>query len=407
MIGLAAVAVILAVGWLGSSRRDLVRPRVVLSALILQMTIALIILKIPAGTAVIHMLGLGVGQLVACAQVGTTLLFGDLGAVPFRDSILITVLPAIIFFSALISILYHFGWMQMLIRLVGGAIGFVVGVGRIEAMVAAANIFVGQAESPLVVRPYLQGLSRPQIFALMTSGMAGVAGTVLAAYAQLGVRIDYLLAASFMSAPAGLLMAKLVMPDDPALANAPALASVSVEASGVPTSRSNVILVVAEGTQAGLMIAARLAAMLLTFTALIALGNMVVSGVGGVVGFDGVTIQSVLGHILASAMWLLGLSWPDAVVAGGLFGQKIILNEFVAYADYVHVQAGLSAHAQAIMTFALCGFANIGSIGIQMAVLGGIAPDRRDVIASLGFRALFAASLANLLNAAIAGIMIP
>lgn len=402
--GLLAVPGILLVAWLCSSARAAIRPRIVVSALALQVTVALLVLKVPVGQAAVHMLGTGIDALLACSRVGVSLLFGDLAAAPVRNSIVLFVLPAIVFFSALVSILYHLGWMQMLIRVLGGGIARIVGVGRIEAMVAAANIFLGQTESPLVVRPYLHGLPPAQVFAVMTSGMSGVAGTVLAAYAQLGVRLDYLLAASFMSAPAGLLMAKIMMPDVPA--GAPSAAG-PAPAEASEAVRGNIIMAASEGAQTGLKIAAGVGAMLLAFTALVVLANLLLAAAGNAVGIDGLTIQYLLGQLLSPVLYLFGLTWGEAVIAGGLFGEKLILNEFVAYVDYVRVQSALSPHAQAVTTFALCGFANIGSIAIQMAVLGGISAEKRVIVASLGLRALFAASLANLLNAAIAGIVIP
>jgi CNT family concentrative nucleoside transporter len=406
LTGYIAIPALLTAAWLCSSSRATIRWGVVVRAFALQVLIALVVLRMPWGREALEVLGRGIDALLGCARVGVNLLFGDLAAASVRNSIVLFVLPTIIFFSALVSILYHLGWMQMLIRVVGGAIARLVGVDRIEAMVAAANIFLGQTESPLVVRPYLSGLSRSQVFAVMTSGMAGVAGTVLAAYAQLGVRLDYLLAASFMSGPAGLLMAKILLPD-PVGATVATATEVPPEASqAVHAAHGNLIMAASEGAQTGLKIAAGVGAMLLAFSALVALANLLLGAGGHAIGIDGLTVQNLLGQALAPVMYLFGLSWSEAVAVGGLFGEKLVLNEFVAYVDYVRLHGELSGHAQAVATFALCGFANLGSIAIQMAVLGGISASQRAVVASLGLRALLAASLANLLNAAVAGLLI-
>ncbi|HEX8412643.1 MAG TPA: nucleoside transporter C-terminal domain-containing protein [Sphingomicrobium sp.] len=372
--------------WLCSSSRSSIRLRVVLSALAVQIGIAIIVLKLPAGRTALQSMAAGVEALLSYSRVGVTLLFGDLISPSVHNSIFLFVLPAIIFFSALVSVLYHLGWMQFLIGILGGGIGRVIGVDRIEGLFAAANIFLGQTESPLVIRPYLRDLGLAQTFAVMTSGMAGVAGTVLAAYAQIGIRLDYLLAASFMSAPAGLLMAKIVMPDTEADRQYAGRVTPTEASGDVARERGNIILAASEGTQTGIRIAAGVGGMLLAFSALIALVNGLLGFGGQTIGIDGLTVQGVLGHVLAPVMYLFGLTWPEAVATGSLFGEKLILNEFVAYVDYVGVQHTLSPHAQAVAIFALCGFANLGSIAIQVAVLGSISKENRALVSKLGLR---------------------
>jgi CNT family concentrative nucleoside transporter len=319
----------------------------------------------------------------------------------------IQALPVIIFFAALVSILYHVGIMQLIVRWIGGGIEKVIGVSKVESLCAAANIFVGQSESPLVIRPYLAGLSQPQVFAVMTSGMAGVAGTILAAYASMGIKIDYLLAASFMSAPGGLLMAKIIMPD-PRTAAETDIANEDVviaEATHDEEKPANIIMAAAQGAQTGVRLAVAVGAMVLAFVALVALANGLLTGVGHWFGIDDLTFQRLLGYVFAPVMFLLNVPWHEAGIAGGLFGEKIVLNEFVAYIS-LGKDTQLSPHTVAVVTFALCGFANFSSIAIQMAVTGSLAPNQRPTIAKLGLRALLSGSLANLMSAAFAGLLL-
>ncbi|HEX6218518.1 MAG TPA: nucleoside transporter C-terminal domain-containing protein, partial [Sphingomicrobium sp.] len=329
-------------------------------------------------------------------------------------------LPVIIFFASLVAILYHLGIMQRVVRWVGGAIGWVTGVSRVESLGAAANIFVGQSESPLVVRPYLAALPPSHLFTLMSVGMAGVAGTILAAYAGLlGERyLPYLLAAAFMSAPGGILMAKLIMPDEPA---GPDELQLKGGSTAAPEDEieihtfeegerpANIIMAAAQGAQTGVKLAVAVGAMVLAFVALVALANGILGGIGGWFGRPDLSFQEIVGALFSPVMYLIGIPWSEAGVAGGLFGTKIVLNEFVAFIDLGNAAgpaAGLSDRSRAIVTFALCGFANFSSIAIQMAVTGNLAPNQRPMIARLGLRALLAGSLANLMSAALAGLMI-
>ena len=319
------------------------------------------------------------------------------------NSFAIAALPVIIFFSALISILYYLNIMQFIIKWVGGAIQKITGISKVESLCAAANIFVGQSESPLVIRPYLAGLTPSQLFTVMSVGMAGVAGTILAAYAAMGIRIDYLLAAAFMSAPGGILMAKIIMPDRPEdLQVEDFVTAVEYE----DEKPANIIMAAAMGAQTGVKLAVAVGAMVLAFVALVALANGILGGVGGWFGQPDLSFQQILGTVFAPIMYLIGVPWGEAQAAGGLFGTKIVLNEFVAFIELGQEQASLSPLTVAIGTFALCGFANFSSIAIQMAVTGGLAPNQRPMIAKLGLKALAAGSLANLMSAALAGLLI-
>lgn len=444
LTGIAGIVVILLIAFALSTNRRAIRPRVVGAAFGLQIGIAVLVLYVPIGRVVIQGMANGVTALLGYAGEGTRVIFGDLTnpacvmttAQPLggpahqpldaaaahciypAHAFALGALPVIIFFAALVSVLYHIGVMQFVVRWIGGAIERVVGVSKVESLCAAANIFVGQSEAPLVIRPYLAGLAPSQLFAVMTVGMAGVAGTILAAYALfLGPgALPYLLAASFMSAPGGLLMAKIIMPDPPALVEGEVpldgglpidLQDQTIRAIEAPHEEraANVIQAAAEGARTGVQIAVAVGAMVLAFVSLVALANGILGAVGGLFGHPGLSFQEILGTILAPVAWLLNIPWSEAQAAGGLLGTKVVLNEFVAF-DQLGKMPSLSKHTVAIVTFALCGFANFSSIAIQMASTGSLAPNQRPMIAKLGLRALAAGSLANLMSAALAGLLL-
>lgn len=405
LIGLAGMSLILLIALALSSNRKHIRLRVVGAAFAMQAAIAWLVLYVPAGKAVIAGMSQGVANLLGYAHAGIDFIFGPLATPEIGgNSFALAALPVIIFFASLISILYHLGVMQLIVRWVGGAIQKVTGVSKVESLCAAANIFVGQSESPLVIRPYLASLTPAQLFLVMTSGMAGVAGTILAAYASMGIKIDYLLAASFMAAPGGILMAKIMMPDDPKDAEIEPV--ILAEASHDEEKPANIIMAAAQGAQTGVKLAVAVGAMVLAFVALVALANGLLGGVGAWFGYPDLSFQAVLGWVFQPVMFLLNIPWNEAGQAGGLFGTKIVLNEFVAYINLGQIQGTLSPLTVAITTFALCGFANFSSIAIQMAVTGGLAPNQRPMIAKLGLKALAAGSLANLMSAALAGLML-
>ncbi|KTT69407.1 NupC/NupG family nucleoside CNT transporter [Sphingomonas endophytica] len=439
LIGLAGIAVILLLAVLLSTDRRAIRLRIVASAFALQATIAVIVLYWTPGRAALAGASSGVAALLGYSQKGTEFLFGNLASPTVGgQSFAIAALPVIIFFASLVSILYYLGVMQFVVRWIGGAIEKVIGTSKVESLCAAANIFVGQSESPLVIRPYLAGLTSAQVFTVMTSGMAGVAGTILAAYASMGISIDYLLAASFMAAPGGILMAKIIMPDRvtppegelplgdlPDEARQIELAEARISGRGpaallpegtpgepLPEAThdeekpANLIMAAAQGAQTGVKLAVAVGAMVLAFVALVALANGLLGAAGAWFGLPGLSFQGLLGYIFQPVMFLLNVPWNEAGIAGGLFGEKIVLNEFVAYIDLGKQAAQLSPRTIAVVTFALCGFANFSSIAIQMAVTGSLAPNQRPTIARLGLRALAAGSLANLMSAALAGLLI-
>ena len=420
LLGLGGVIVIILIAVLFSSNRRAIRFRVVGAAFALQAVIAFVVLRTSGGRATIQAMSDGVANLLGYAGKGTEFLFGPSANNPLANTFAIAALPVIIFFASLVAILYHLGIMQRIVRWVGGAIGWVTGISRVESLGAAANIFVGQSESPLVVRPYLSALPPSHLFTLMCVGMAGVAGTILAAYAGLlGPKyLPFLLAAAFMSAPGGILMAKLIMPDDPPspdelqLEGGAAVApedQLEVHTFEEGERPANIIMAAAQGAQTGVKLAVAVGAMVLAFVALVALANGILGGIGHLFGQDGWSFQGAVGALFAPVMYLIGVPWNEAGVAGGLFGTKIVLNEFVAFIDLGNAAgpaAILTERSRAIVTFALCGFANFSSIAIQMAVTGNLAPNQRPMIAKLGLRALLAGSLANLMSAALAGLMI-
>jgi len=408
LIGLLGIVALLAIAVLFSSNRRWIRPRIVIPAFLLQAGFAVLVIGTPWGRAVIQAMSNGVSNLLSYADEGTKFLFGEvLTQAPYGKAVFaIGALPVIIFFASLISVLYYLGVMQLIIKWVGGAIQKVTGITKVESLGAAANIFVGQSESPLVIRPYLAGLTPPQLFTVMTVGMAGVAGTILGAYAgMIGPHLlPYLLAASFMSAPGGILMAKIMMPDDPKDIGIEPI--VMPEASHDEEKPANIIMAAAQGAQTGVKLAVAVGAMVMAFVALVALANGILAGIGGWFGFEGLSFQAIIGTIFRPVMWLMGVPWEESATVGGLFGSKVVLNEFVAFIDLGRAQGDMSAAAVAIATFALCGFANFSSIAIQMAVTGGLAPNQRPMIAKLGLKALLAGSLSNLMSAALAGLML-
>ena len=402
-IGLAGIVVILGIAWLLSSNRKAIKLRVVGAAFALQFVVAAFVIYLPAGQSIIDGMSGAVLKVMGYSKDGIEFVFGGLATQPSVWSFAINVLPMIVFFSALMSVLYHLRIMQVVVRAVGGVLRFVIGTKAVESLNAAANIFIGQTEAPLVVRPYLKGLTEPQMFAVMVSGVASIAGTVLLAYVQFGAELKYLLAASFMAAPGGLLMAKIIMPDEEDESAAEDDAHLRLGKS----PHENVILAAAVGSADGVKLAVNIGAMLVAFIALIALLNGLLGGLASLVGIESLTLQQIFGWLFSPMMYLLSIPWNEAQAAGALFGEKVILNEFVAYSHLTEYLAGMSERTVAIVTFSLCGFANLSSIAILLGGLGSLVPEKKELIARFGLKAVAAGSLSNLMSAALAGLLLP
>ncbi len=400
VISLAGICILFATAFLLSSNRTAVNWRTVGVAFALQFFIGAFALLLPFGKTVLNAVSQGVLGIISYANSGIHFLFGDIGQFKVGFIFAINVLPVIIFFSAFVSVLYYLGIMGWVIRIIGGALQKLLRTSKAESMSATANIFVSQTEAPLVVRPYIPTMSQSELFAVMVGGMATVAGSVLAGYVGLGVELKYLLAASFMAAPGGFLMAKLVIPETETVRE---IEDTEVE---LKENSVNIFDAAANGATAGLKLAVNIGAMLLAFISLIALLNGLLAWAGSFFGVDDISLQLILGELFRPVAFLLGVPWSESGIAGSLIGQKLVLNEFVAFVDYSDKKLLLSEHSQAVVTFALCGFANFSSIAILLGGLGTMAPGRRQDIAKLGIRAVFAAFMANLMSAAIASFFI-
>ncbi|CBV43042.1 NupC/NupG family nucleoside CNT transporter [Halomonas elongata] len=414
IMSLVGMATLIAIALLFSTNRRAIRLRTVIGAFAIQASLGAFVLYVPFGQAVLATVSEAVSQVVQYANDGIDFLFGGLANVEETGFVFaIKVLPVIIFFSSLTAVLYYLGIMQWIIRLLGGALQKALGTSRTESLSATANIFVGQTEAPLVVRPFINRMTQSQLFAVMCGGLASVAGSVLAGYAALGIPMEYLVAASFMAAPGGLLFAKLIMPETETPDDSVSAAEERIEEEDHP---SNVLDAAAAGASSGLRLAANVGAMLLAFIGLIALINGILGGVGGWFGMETLSLEQILGWLFAPLAFLLGIPWSEATLAGSFIGQKLVVNEFVAYINLAPYISGeevvaatgeaMTTHTKAVLSFALCGFANLSSIAILLGGLGSIAPSRRHDIARFGIRAVLAGTLSNLMSATLAGFFI-
>lgn len=418
-MSLVGMLVLLAIAVLLSNNRKAINLRTVGGAFAIQFALGAFVLYVPWGRDLLAGFSNGVSNVINYGNDGTSFLFGGLVSDKMFEVFggggfifAFRVLPTLIFFSALISVLYYLGIMQWVIKILGGGLQKALGTSRAESMSAAANIFVGQTEAPLVVRPFVPKMTQSELFAVMCGGLASVAGGVLAGYASMGVPLEYLVAASFMAAPGGLLFAKILFPevDQPQ-------ENIEDALEGGDDKPANVIDAAAGGAAAGLQLALNVGAMLIAFIGLIALINGILGGLGGWFGMPELTLELLLGWIFAPLAFVIGVPWEEATIAGSFIGQKTVVNEFVAYLNFVpyvgenaQVVAAtgqvMSEKTQAIISFALCGFANLSSIAILLGGLGGLAPSRRHDIARMGIKAVIAGTLSNLMAATIAGFFI-
>lgn len=398
-MGLIGAASILVIAWLLSSNRRAVNVRTVAVAFLIQAGIAATIIVFPVGQQALAAVVRAVQHVINYANDGIEFVFGEQVTPTLGFTIAFNVLPVIVFFAALMSLLYYLGIMQRVVGVLGGGLERLLGTSKAESVSAASNIFVGHTDAPLVVRPYLARMTESELFAVMTGGCATIAGGVMMAYANMGVDLGYLLTASFMAAPGGLLMAKIMVPETDKPAE-----SVQIEPSPDSDEPVNVFEAIGNGAMTGLNVALSVGAMLIAFVALIYLLNGLLGWAGGLVGFESLTLQWLLGYLFAPIAFLIGVPWGEAAEAGSLIGQKLVLNEFYAYAEFVRVREEMSAYTQLVVTYALCGFSNLGSIAILLGGLGAIVPSRRHDIARLGLKAVVAGTFVNLMNASLAGL---
>lgn len=409
--GIMGIVFILGIAFLFSNNKKAINYRTVLGGLAIQILFAFIVLKWELGQKALNWLSTKIQDITSYTNEGVTFLFGGLiGNEGIGFIFAFQVLTVIIFFSSLISVLYYVGIMQWVVKIIGGGLSKLLGTSKSESMSAAANIFVGQTEAPLVIRPYIAKMTQSELFAVMTGGLASVAGSVLIGYSLMGVPLEYLLAASFMAAPAGLIMAKIMIPETKNAVEAQTAATAesmnsTEDIDDKEDEPANVIDAAARGASDGLGLALNVGAMLLAFIALIALVNGILGGIGGWFGFESLSLEMILGWVFAPIAFMIGVPWAEALQAGSFIGQKIVLNEFVAYAAFTPEMANLSDKTNIVISFALCGFANFGSLAILLGGLGGLAPSRRPDIAKLGVRCVIAGALASLLSAAIAGML--
>jgi CNT family concentrative nucleoside transporter len=403
--GLIGLAVILASAWVFSSNRKAIQPRVLLWGLGLQFVFAFLVLRTDAGI-VFQSASVAVNHLIEYAFEGSKFVFGDkLGVKTDTFGVIFAfqVLPIVIFIASLFSILYYFGVMQIFVRAMAVVMQKVMGTSGAESTNVAASIFMGQTEAPLTIKPFLANLTQSELFTIMTSGMAHVSGAVMAAYVIIaGVEIRHLLTAVIMTAPATILLAKMFMPETE---TPETLGSVKVE---VEKPGVNVIDAAARGAGDGLQLALNIGAMLIAFLGLIALVNGILGWVHDLPGLGWLpgSMQGILGKLFAPIAWLLGVKYDDCATIGNLLGTRVILNEFVAFVDLGKVRAQLDPKSFTIATYALCGFANLSSIAIQIGGIGALAPTRKSDLARLGLRAVAAGTMANFMSACIAGMLL-
>ncbi len=399
LIPLIGICVLLLVGTLSSSNWRSISLRTVCLAFLLQVSLGGLMIYLPAGREALALISSLISNLLSFSKSGAKFVFGDLGDADLGFFFAFQVLPIVIFFASLISVLYHLKIMQFVIRVLGGFLEKVLKTSKVESTAAAANLFVGLTEAPLTIKPYIQAMTKSEFFSLMTVGLATVAGSVLAGYAALGISLDYLVAASFMSAPGALLMAKIIEPE---IQTGEKLQDLHIKISY--EKHQNIIEAAASGAIQGLKLALAIGAMLVAFIGLIALMNGMLIGIGNFLSIDNLTIDLILGYLFQPVAFVLGVPWQESGLVGGLIGKKIVFNEFVAFISLSEIQNQMSQKALVISTFALCGFANFGSIAVLLGGLGVLVPKRRPEIAKYGIKAMYAATLSNLMSAAIVSV---
>jgi concentrative nucleoside transporter, CNT family len=401
LTGVLGIAVILGLAYLFSTNRRAIKMKTIAWGLGLQLALGLFVLRVPSGQIIFQTLGAGAKHLLDFSYVGSTFIFGELGKADSSLGLIFAfqVLPTIIFIAAFFAVLYHLGVMQIIIRAAAWVMTKIMGASGAESLNVAASIFMGQTEAPLTIRPFLPRLTKSELMTVMTSGMAHISGGMMAAYIRVGgADPKNLLTAVIMTAPGTLLMAKMLVPEteQPLTAGRVQMPEAQRE--------SNVLGAIARGTVDGLHLALNVGAMLIVFLALLALLNALMGWVHIYIHWFPYSLQQILGWIFAPVAWLIGVSWHDASAIGNLLGTRMVLNEFVAFAELGKIKDTLDPRTFTIATFALCGFANFSSIGIQIGGIGALAPEQRDQLAKFGIRAMLAGTMANLISASIVGI---
>ncbi len=391
------MATLFGLAYLLSSDRSAINRRTIVTAFLIQVGIAALVLFVPLGGIALDKVVKGVQYVINYGNDGIDFVFGTRVKDSLGFTIAFNVLPVIVFFAALMSVLYYLGIMQRVVGTFGGWLHRLLRTSHAESVSAVSNIFVGHTDAPLVVRPYLARMTQSELFAVMTGGCATIAGAVMMGYAQMGVDLKYLITASFMAAPGGLMMAKILVPETAPHEDTP------VEDVVDEDRPVNIFEAIGNGAMTGMQVAMAVGAMLVAFVGLIYLVNGIMSGVGAWFGFEELTLQWVLGWLFSPIAFLLGVPWDEATQAGTLIGQKLVINEFYAYASFVQIKETLSPYTQLVVTFALCGFSNLASIAILLGGLGAIVPSRRHDIARFGLKAVIGGTLVNLLNASLAG----
>jgi CNT family concentrative nucleoside transporter len=402
LTGLFGLALILAIGIALSRNRRAISWRVVAWGVGLQAVFAIFVLRMSIGQRIFSALGRVVTKILGFSYAGSEFVFGEIGKQHSSIGVVFAfqIMPAIIFVSALFAIMYYLGIMQIVVKAFAVAMNKIMGASGAESLNVAASIFMGQTEAPLTIRPFLPRMTRSELMTVMTAGMAHVSGSIMAAYIAFGIEARHLLTAVIMTAPGTIMMAKILEPETE---TPETRGGVKVD---IPRTDVNVLDAAARGTGEGLHLMLNVIAMLISFIALIALVNGLLGWVHGYVSFVPGNLQTILGWIFRPIAWVMGVPWHDSGTIGALLGERMVINEFIAYAHLGPLKASLAPVSFTIATYALCGFANLSSVGIQIGGIGALAPERKHDLARLGFRAMIAGTLANFLSATLAGMLL-
>ncbi|GGX73575.1 nucleoside permease [Litorimonas cladophorae] len=404
MTGIIGIFVLLGVAWLFSDAKKSVRYDLAARTLALQIAIAIFALLTPVGDVVLGAMSAGVEAMTGYVKQGTVFMFGELGDEKGGTNVIFffQILPIIIFIAALFAILFHLRIMGWIIRGIGGVVRRITGASRLESTCAAANIFVGMAEAPLTVLPYLPKITRSQLFVMMSLGLSSVAGTVLVAYSAIGIDPKLLITAALMAAPGGLLMGRILVPETETPFDID-----SLDAKDVDKNRAgSLIEALTNGAMTGLQIMLAVMALLVAVLSVIALINGIMGGIGGWFGYPDLSLEGVFSVLFRPVAWMIGVPWDESAAAGRFLGEKVVLNEFLAYFNFTGVKDDFSVQGQIAITLALCGFANFGGLAILIAGLSAVVPERKTEISKLGLRTVLAGNLSNFMSAAIASVVI-